>query len=237
MKYTKVIISIIVILFICLIFLYKFNLFFEQREDIIHDADAEFWSEQFYDFDSNRLKMINNCKQEVCDIDQDEYRFLSVNNSSLHPYFNEIFNRINSKTTENYIEAEESNMDSSECDSVRDKYNHSIRYTVNFENYSDDKYISVVVQRRKINVCLKTIEYLPLEVNIYDTELEKFLSREEFRESLKIDSNELINLMKNEFNKDNIDINEIILFYNMHGDLIACIYDEQNKIINSIIVR
>lgn len=145
--------------------------------------------------------------------------------------------KINKETEENYSEAKNSTTNDSSCELIKDYNENSIRYSNQYNVYTNDKVVSIAVSRTKINVC--TNEYNPrqTEVYIYDFINDKILTLEETMNLLDITYNdihediyatnkELSQLEKVEITtKDKYD--DVVLYYNSVGTLFASYYIEE----------
>lgn len=98
-----------------------------------------------------------------------------------------VLKTINAKTKENYEKALASNLADASCQEVKDKYQHSLAYRLNYNVYEDSEIISIGIERSEQNLCTKEYKTSPPEVMIFSKKDNKFITQQELKSLKKIE--------------------------------------------------
>lgn len=155
---------------------------------------------------------------------------------------------LNKNTTNFYKVASESTMEDPNCSpEIRAVNKNSIRFSNDYNTYSDGKVITLNIKRTKTNICTREVESMQSENYVYDIENDKMLNIEETMQKLQISKEELNNAIKksNETlsritgkqiaTKDNY--TDIKIYYNTKGQLYVSYYVDETKEYISALIR
>lgn len=176
------------------------------------------------------------CYNENCLVKQKNYYRL-VYHTNIEE-IDKVVNMINRQTL-NYFHKYEN---STSCDEMNSIYRYQYMMATDYYVFSNNRFVSIAIQRSKVDLCDLSENTKPMQVWIYDLKWKKFIDNSEFKDVLNISSNKIkksvIKNMKIQHElsllydgKVDYKINKNdSLYYDSNGNLYMSYYD---KYINS----
>lgn len=127
--------------------------------------------------------------------------------------------------------------DSTICDEMVNVYRYQYMMTTDYYVFSNDRFVSIAIQRSKVNLCNQKEKVKPMKVWIYDLVKKKFITNSEFRETLNISSKKIEKgVIKNMKMQHELSLlydgdvdyqfnNDDRLYYDFDGNLYLSYYD------------
>lgn len=163
---------------------------------------------------------------------------LNINSKEVQQWIN----KINQETENYYQETISSNILDGTCPNTQNIFNYKVATKTHHINYSNDKYISISVQRIKYNLCNNTKEQLPTEILLYSREKNKKITQEELKEELNLTNDTIKEAIKANANDLNTPITENFNYenYKLYYDITGCLlaeYQLDNDYYSAIVIR
>ncbi len=125
------------------------------------------------------------CYNENCLVKQKNYYRL-VYHTNIEE-IDKVVNMINRQTL-NYFHKYEN---STSCDEMNSIYRYQYMMATDYYVFSNNRFVSIAIQRSKVNLCNQKEKVKPMKVWIYDLVKKKFITNSEFRETLNISSKKI----------------------------------------------
>lgn len=166
------------------------------------------------------------------------------------PEVKKAINKINDDTEKYYQESLSSTMDDPSCLAVKDIYKHSIQVFNDFSVKLKNDILGISVNRSKKNLCTQQRESMQVESYLFDTKSKKMLTQEEFKKKMHLDNKKIENAIKeniktlNQYSDINYSLenvrhdnkNDIILYYNLSGELLVSYFQSEDQTYYSAVV-
>ena len=171
------------------------------------------------------------CYNENCLVKQKNYYRL-VYHTNIEE-IDKVVNMINRQTL-NYFHKYEN---STSCDEMNSIYRYQYMMATDYYVFSNNRFMSIAIQRSKVNLCNQKEKVKPMKVWIYDLVKKKFITNSEFRETLNISSKKIEKgVIKNMKMQHELSLlydgdvdyqfnNDDRLYYDFDGNLYLSYYD------------
>ena len=120
---------------------------------------------------------INSCKKD-CNIKETNYNQLKSNIPK--NAFKKIIDKVNKQVTKSYEEDINSPLDGNDCKKEKDNLNNRYITNIYYDNYENDKYISIHMDMVRIDLCTKKTSKPDNYTYIYSKKDNKELSTKDF---------------------------------------------------------
>lgn len=147
-------------------------------------------STEIIDYSYGETQTLDFCiSSENCSVLPMEYSPLVYNTSIID--IQNMVNEVNADMKKYYEEAVASTLNDASCTAVHDVYKHSLRPHFDITIFESKKLTNITASYLISNLCLDSVEYLPLKSFAYDKEEKKVLSQEEFKKKYNVSNQEI----------------------------------------------
>jgi hypothetical protein len=168
----------------------------------LQEKDTKTESIGVIDYSYGETQTLDVCvSSDNCSVLPAEYSPLVYNTSIID--IQNMVNEVNADMKKYYEEAASSTLDDASCASVRNIYKHSLLPHFDITIYESKELTNITASYLISNLCLDSVEYLPLKSFAYDKEEKKVLNQEEFKKKYDITDQEIELAIQEDINSNN----------------------------------